>query len=117
MEVPLRLTEPDFTKMKPALSWEAVLMPKDSNASSLILPNCGSAATIFSYLFLFESGVGGQELLEAIDDEDESVLPTFSFTDIRLWEARTDGGPSGTVGTSDISKDTADQNEEERITF
>lgn len=92
-------------------------MPKDNNASSLILPNCGSAATLFSYLFILESGVGGQELLEATDDEEESVLPIFSFADIRLWEAGTDGGPSGTLGTSDISKDTADQNKEERITF
>lgn len=92
-------------------------MPKDNNASSLILPNCASVATLFSYLFTFESGVGGQELLEAIDEEEDSVLPTFSFTDIRLWEAGTDGGPSVTLGTSDISKDTADQNKEERITF
>lgn len=92
-------------------------MPKDDSASSLILPNCGSAATLFSYLFVFESGVGGHELLEATDDEEDSVLPTFSFTDIRPWEAGTDGGPSETLGTSDISKDTADQNKEERITF
>lgn len=94
-----------------------MLVPKDNNASSLILPNCGSAATLFSYLLVFESGVGGQELLEATDEEEESVLPTFSFTDIRLWEAGTDGGPSWTLGTSDTSKETADQNREERMTF
>lgn len=58
------------------------------------------------YLFIFESDGWYQELLDATDDEEESVLYTFSFTEIRAWDAGADGTPSGMSG---ISKDTADK--------
>lgn len=62
----------------------------------------------FRYLFVFESGV---------DEEEESVLHTFSLTDVRLWETGANAVSSRTWGRLGISKDTAEKNKEERITF
>lgn len=47
-----------------------------------------------------------------MDDEEESVLHTFSFTNVSVWEAGVDRFPSGILGRSGISKDTADQTKE-----
>lgn len=47
-----------------------------------------------------------------MDDEEESVLHTFSFTNISVLEAGADRFPSGILGTSGISKDSADQTKE-----
>lgn len=53
--------------------------------------------------------------MDATDDEEESVLPTFPLNDIRLWEAGGDRVLSGTLAMSGISKDMADKHKEERI--
>lgn len=59
----------------------------------------------------------GQELEEATDDDEESLLSTCSFPDIRFWEAGADRVPSRTLGTLGMSKATAGKNKEERIWF
>lgn len=58
-----------------------------------------------------------QELADVIDDEEESVLHTFSFTNIRVWEAWAGRISSGTLGTSGMSKETSDQTKGESFTF
>lgn len=55
--------------------------------------------------------------MDVIDDEEDSVLHTFSFTNIRVWEAGADRFSSGTLGTSGISKDTSGQTKGESFTF
>lgn len=67
---------------------------------------------LLQYLFIFERGGCFQELVDVMDDEEESVLHTFSFTNISVLEAGADRFPSGILGTSGISKDSADQTKE-----
>lgn len=53
--------------------------------------------------------------MDVTDDEEESVLHTFSFIDIIVWEAGAERFPSATLGSSGISKDTADQTKEKGL--
>lgn len=45
-----------------------------------------------------------------MDDDEETVLPSFSFSESRDWATGAGRFTSGTSGSSGISKDTADQN-------
>lgn len=44
-----------------------------------------------------------------MDDEEETVLLSFSFCEMRDWATGAGRFPSGTSGRSGISKDTAGQ--------
>lgn len=62
------------------------------------------------YLLVFERGRWNEEQEEAVDDEEETVLLSFSLSDIR--DCETGGGrvSSGISGSSGISKETAARN-------